>query len=94
MMRRNIHLAIIIFKIMLLKSGVWEMAQSIKCLLSKHENLSSGPSNLCKNLDMAVPTHNPNTGLNRDRRIFGAPWLASLAKSVVFRFSKIACLKI
>lgn len=33
MMVRNIHLAIIIFKIMLFKSGAWEMAQSVQCLL-------------------------------------------------------------
>jgi len=52
------------------------MAQSVKCLLLKHEDLSSDPSNTCdKTANLALCAG----GQDRDLRILGAGGPVSLA---------------
>lgn len=59
------------------ETRVGEMAQSVKCLPFKHENLSSDPQHYIKK-----KARHTLEGIGRDRRIPGACWPASLAKSV------------
>lgn len=64
--------------------GVGKMAQLLKYLLHKHENLNSIPNNLIKELNRASSSWDRQGG--RGRRTFGICLAASLAKHSSFRF--------
>lgn len=60
------------------EAGTGRMAQWVKCLLSKHEDLSSGPQCPGKKMGMVACVSNPRAGKEEGGRVPGAPWSASL----------------
>lgn len=62
------------------------MAQSVKCLLPKHEGLSSNPQHLCKNWAQKHRSVIPGLGSYRDKGIFAVCWPTNLAQLVSSRF--------
>lgn len=64
------------------------MAQSMKCLLQRHEDLSSDPSTHVQTMHSTHLEPPPQAEGNRDRQIPGHHWLSSIDESVRFRFNK------
>lgn len=65
----------------MMKTGAGEMIQSIKCLLSKHEDLSLGPQSSHQKPDTAEHT-------SCDRKISGSGWPVSMTEWISFKFNE------